>query len=416
MRRLVLLCTLVAACAQHETPAARRARSGAQPADVSRTKVSEVIQPAPQFVDEQSPPVDAAAGAPVAETQPPAGNLAQAQVLEGLYQEARADVAAERWDAAAAKFDALATSAPAYRDIATLRRDVAIQQRRDTQLAAWYGEAIAAEARGDWPEAIAAFHQVLGEAPGYRDAASRLAAAEQDCALHQGLASARATLAAGHPQEAVILLETLARVAPDPAEAKTLLAQALAEVAMPRTLPRQGGPPAPVPARTTPPMAARLSTPAPAPSQPELAPGATEPAPQPAPPEQVPLAERGSQSAPSAGAARTSARVGDGHAARLPSAQPPGPAGVAGGASTACPSARRPSVEGRDRARRRGVPQLPALGQWSARPALRAEPGSDRDTGASSGAAGPDQRAGHRVHGYSHARSGQFVRRLRRRG
>jgi len=183
----------------------------------------------PAVQPELGPPTarrDAAVGPSAPQEAPSGAGAEQFGTAERLYADAGADIKAERWDAAAEKLAALSAFAPDYRDVATLRRDVAIQQRRETQLAAWYDEALAAETRRDWPDALAAYQQILGEAPSYRDVAARVDAAEQEWALDQGLTSARSTLAAGRADEAIALLETLLGSAPQSAEARTLLAQA----------------------------------------------------------------------------------------------------------------------------------------------------------------------------------------------
>ena len=184
---------------------ALRRERGEPPTPIAAPAVRPVVEP-------PTARRDMAAGPPTPRTS--AASVEPFGTAENLYADAGADINAERWDAAADKLAALSSFAPEYRDVATLRRDIAIQQRRETQLAAWYAEAVAAETRRDWPDALAAYQQILGEAPSYRDVVARVDAAEQEWALDQGLTSARSTLAAGRAEEAIALIETLMSSAP----------------------------------------------------------------------------------------------------------------------------------------------------------------------------------------------------------
>jgi hypothetical protein len=148
--------------------------------------------------------------------------------VAALYRAARADLDAERWDDAAARLDQLLASAPNYRDAAELQVQAAAQRERQARLTGWYDLAMAAVARQDWPAAVQALEHVVAAAPGYRDAAARLAEARQAADVQQTLASARATLAAGDAEHAVALLETVVGRLPGHLEARTLLAQARA--------------------------------------------------------------------------------------------------------------------------------------------------------------------------------------------
>ena len=104
---------------------------------------------------------------------------ASQQSLADLYQRARADVAAGRWDDAAARLDQIAALAPDYQDLASLRQHVTAGRQRQAEAATWYERGVSAFGRRDWPAAIVAFGQVVEVAPGYRDAADRLAEARQ---------------------------------------------------------------------------------------------------------------------------------------------------------------------------------------------------------------------------------------------
>jgi serine/threonine protein kinase/outer membrane protein assembly factor BamD (BamD/ComL family) len=120
-----------------------------------------------------------------------------AQSLADLYHAARADIAAEKWDAAAARLDRLASVAPDYHDVGQLREFVAAQRQREAQLAGWYAEGTAARERRDWAGAIAAYHTIVTAAPGYRDAAARLAEA------YDGQQRETTAPPAGRPDETV---------------------------------------------------------------------------------------------------------------------------------------------------------------------------------------------------------------------
>jgi serine/threonine protein kinase len=178
----------------------------------------------------------------------------QAQWLAQAYHAARADIAAERWDAAAARLEQIAGAQADYRDVATLRPMVAAHRQAEAELAAWYDQGTAAATSRDWPPAIAAFRKVVERAPGYRDAAARLADAEHQRDLEQALASARATLVAGRAAEAVAQLETLVRRAPDYVEARTLLGQARAQQAPPTVAREPAAPVSRDPAPVVPPV------------------------------------------------------------------------------------------------------------------------------------------------------------------
>jgi len=157
---------------------------------------------------------------------------------EVLYRKAQADVAAERWDEAAARLEQLLSSAPDYRDAAALRARVASARERQARLVGWYDLGVAALARQDWAGAVQALEHVVGAAPGYRDAAARLAEARQAAEVDATLARARATLAAGQAEAAAALLETVVGRLPGQVEARTLLAQARAAGRARSTLPR----------------------------------------------------------------------------------------------------------------------------------------------------------------------------------
>ena len=150
---------------------ALRRERGEPPTPIAAPAVCPVVEP-------PTARRDMAAGPPTPRTS--AASVEPFGTAENLYADAGADINAERWDAAADKLAALSSFAPEYRDVATLRRDIAIQQRRETQLAAWYAEAVAAETRRDSPDALAAYQQILGEAPSYRDVVARVDAADRN--------------------------------------------------------------------------------------------------------------------------------------------------------------------------------------------------------------------------------------------
>ena len=176
------------------------------------------------------------------------------QAISALYYGARADMEAERWADAAAKLDELQATMPDFRDTTALRAEVATCQEREVQLSGWYDEGLAALERRDWPTAATAFRMIVAAAPNFRDAQARLTEAQQTAEVGDELSTAEATLAAGRAQEAVALLETVARKAPRSEEARTLLARARAQIE-PATLARQveraTPPEAPVPEATT---------------------------------------------------------------------------------------------------------------------------------------------------------------------
>jgi len=174
---------------------------------------------------------EAAAAAP-ALPQPQEGlaRVEEARALASLYYAARVDIAAQRWDEAANKLERLEKRAPGYRDVASLRQEVDAKYQQELLLAAQYDEGSAALARRDWRAAITAFGRVVAIEPAYRDAAVRLVEAREAEDSSQGLANARAALAAGRVQEAVALLETLMRHRPRLTEAAALLATARAQL------------------------------------------------------------------------------------------------------------------------------------------------------------------------------------------
>src|SRR3954454_3919895 len=110
-------------------------------------------------------------------------------ILAELYQAARTDLAGGRWTDAAARLEQLAAVAPDDRGLATLREQLAAETERQARIAAWYDHGGRAAARQDWAGAQAAYRQVVESAPGYRDAAARLAAAEQALAAGAGAAA-----------------------------------------------------------------------------------------------------------------------------------------------------------------------------------------------------------------------------------
>jgi tetratricopeptide (TPR) repeat protein len=123
-----------------------------------------------------------------------------------------------------------------------------------------------------------------------------LAAAQEDSALDQGLASARSTIAAGRPEEAIALLETLASAAPHSEQAMTLLALARERSRSQPTI-AQGGVETPLaPASTLPnegttPSSMPTSEPSASELTPELAAATPAPLAEPVPPDEwVPLA------------------------------------------------------------------------------------------------------------------------------
>jgi YVTN family beta-propeller protein len=100
--------------------------------------------------------------------------LKRAQALSALYHEARVAIAHEHWETAWERLTSLVGKAPDYRDVETLLAEVKAQW-----VVGSYAEGVAAEARHEWFEAVAAFQQVIRLDASYRDAESRLAKAQE---------------------------------------------------------------------------------------------------------------------------------------------------------------------------------------------------------------------------------------------
>src|SRR5262249_10321254 len=85
-------------------------------------------------------------------------------------------------------------------DASPIGREVSARQR--AQQTIWYERGRGAWERGDWTDAAIAFQQVEDIAPGYQDAAERLAEARQLAEASEGDARRQAELAAWYDQGA----------------------------------------------------------------------------------------------------------------------------------------------------------------------------------------------------------------------
>jgi serine/threonine protein kinase/outer membrane protein assembly factor BamD (BamD/ComL family) len=101
------------------------------------------------------------------------------QALANAYAQAQAELEAGRWRSAATLLQSILTRSPGYKDAESLLVDVGEHLTREARLEDSYTAGVEAEGRGDWAAALRCFEETIALEPGYRDAASRLAAAQK---------------------------------------------------------------------------------------------------------------------------------------------------------------------------------------------------------------------------------------------
>ena len=173
----------------------------------------------------------------------------EAERLAALYGEVQALLETEEWSGAIARCREILTLDPTYRDAASLlvkaKEGLTRQQRgqaREERLAWLYDAGVRYEAEGRWREAMDEFKQVLVLEEGYKDAAARLAAAQEELAkaeaeeerqkklsnlYEQGVAALRAQ----QWPEAITLLERVQAIEADYRDTASLLDRAQREMA-----------------------------------------------------------------------------------------------------------------------------------------------------------------------------------------
>jgi len=147
------------------------------------------------------------------------------QHLEELYTEAQKLHQEQNWRAVIRTFDEIKQIDPAYPDPHSLLRSANAEQARiERDLEALYTRAMDFYATEQWAQAAALFKQIVALQPDYRDAARKLADAEQHCQkAEEHYIEGRRAFRSESWSQAIRNLETALRYAPGHRDAEDLL-------------------------------------------------------------------------------------------------------------------------------------------------------------------------------------------------